>query len=135
MATAKVSLSPYQQFPKTQRIIVNNKFLLSKLVYFFGHPKPFLLYNWAVLPSHVCLLCHAGRAMLTTTLLYIAQWAMACCACAPSLNHSFSSLPCNSRQPKPPHLGVRRNNIPMMKGLRNPMGLVGPLDSSIIAIQ
>ena len=39
MATAKVSLSPYQQFPKTQRIVVNNKFLLSKLVYLIGHPK------------------------------------------------------------------------------------------------
>ena len=44
MATAKVSLSPYQKFPKTQRIVANNKFLLSKLVYLFGHPKtiPFI---------------------------------------------------------------------------------------------
>ena len=39
MAIAKLSLSPYQQFPKTQRIVVNNKFLLSKYVFLIGHPK------------------------------------------------------------------------------------------------
>ena len=39
MTKSKVSLRPYQKFPKTQRIVLNNKFLLSKLVYFIAHSK------------------------------------------------------------------------------------------------
>ena len=69
MATAKVSLSPYQKFPKTQRIIVNNKFLLLKLIYLIVHPKtiPFVQLGSSAQPclsAEPCWQSHAGRAML-----------------------------------------------------------------------
>ena len=122
MATAKVSLSPYQQFPKTQRIVVNNKFLLSKLVYLIGHPKTL---HFVQLGSSAQPCVSVSRAMLAGpcwqshadyyTVVHCPRWAMACCACAPSLNHSFFSLPCDSRWSKPPQLGVRHNTPPMMR--------------------
>ena len=74
MTAAKVSLSPYQQFPKTQRIVSNNKFLLSIIVYLIGHPKILLFVQLGSSTQPCVSLCRAGRAMLITTLLYIALW-------------------------------------------------------------
>ena len=113
MTTAKISLSLYQKFPKTQRIIANNKFLLSILVYLIGHPKALLLVQLGSSAQPCVSALPRGQIHSDYYTVLHCPMAIACCACAPSLNHSFSSLPCDSKWPKPPQLGVRRNNIQM----------------------
>ena len=64
MATTKLSLSPNQKLLKTQRIVVNHKFLLLKHVFLIGHPKTLLFVQLGSFsqPCVSALLCWQSHA-------------------------------------------------------------------------